>query len=230
MLSFCPLPPLPPSPRAPEDIWPAAASSCQTGLLILVWRPAWAELCLHLLSDTKGLGYFLLQPPHHSRPVGNIKFYTKYSKTKHYVCLYRGWVQPGLIFIWFLLICQIGIQTVLGLVRAGNDAGLFLPFCVAMSHSNPLCCTNIKYDFSFFNPNLDQKSYFWGWFNFLALVARLFSKSLFFLTKILGVISGKICGGDNQVFLTLKYFHTNVLVFVKVRLEHSILSDILLLF
>ena len=119
-------------------------------------------------------------------------------------------------------ICQIGIQT--GLVRAGNDAGLFLPFCVAMSHSNPLCCTNIKYDFSFFNPNLDQKSYFWGWFNFLALVARLFLKSLFFLTKIFGVISGKICGGDNQVFLTLKYFHTNVLVFVKVRLEHSILS------
>ena len=99
-----------------------------------------------------------------------------------------------------------------------------------MSHSNPLCCTNIKYDFSFFNPNLDQKSYFWGWFNFLALVARLFLKSLFFLTKIFGVISGKICGGDNQVFLTLKYFHTNVLVFVKVRLEHSILSDILLFF
>ena len=93
-----------------------------------------------------------------------------------------------------------------------------------MSHSNPLCCTNIKYDFSFFNPNLDQKSYFWGWFNFLALVARLFLKYLFFLTKIFGVISGKICGGDNQVFLTLKYFHTNVLVFVKVRLEHSILS------
>ena len=57
-------------------------------------------------------------------------------------------------------ICQIGIQT--GLVRASNDAGLFLPFCVAMSHSNPLCCTNIKYDGAFFNPNLDQKSYFWG--------------------------------------------------------------------
>ena len=43
-------------------------------------------------------------------------------------------------------------------------------------------------------------------------------------------MSGEIWRGDNQVFLTLKYFHTNVLVFVKVRLEHSILSDILLFF
>ena len=75
-----------------------------------------------------------------------------------------------------------------------------------------------------------SKELFLGLIQFSSTCCKVRSKIFVFLTKIFGVISGKISGGDNQVFLTLKYFHTNVLVFVKVRLEHSILSDILLFF
>ena len=56
-VKFLPSPPSLPS-RPPTRYLASRAAVARLELLILVWRRP--GLCLHLLSDTKGLGYFLL--------------------------------------------------------------------------------------------------------------------------------------------------------------------------